>query len=76
MLTIVSIQEALGLAPRRDKKPQGNRLDKKEQEELFKRTKTGEDVEKPYAEGERIEGLGFAPYVSNFGFLNWLGEDH
>lgn len=49
-------------------------MDKREQEELFKRTKTGEDVEKPYAEGERIEGLGFAPYVSNFGFLKWLGE--
>jgi len=54
------IQEALGLAPRRDK-PRVNRLDKREQEELLKRSKTGEEVEKPYAQGERVQGLGFAP---------------
>lgn len=49
------------MAPRRDNKPRGNRLDKREQEELLKRSKAGEEVEKPYAQGERVQGLGFAP---------------
>lgn len=62
-LLYLPIQEALGLAPRRDNKPRVNRLDKREQEELLKRSKAGEEVDKPYAQGERVQGLGFAPYV-------------
>ena len=57
------MQEALGLAARRDNKPRVNRLDKREQEELLKRSKAGEELDKPYAQGERVQGLGFAPYV-------------
>ncbi|KAG0614675.1 hypothetical protein M758_6G195100 [Ceratodon purpureus] len=60
-----AMREALGLAPRRDNKPRVNRLDKREQEELLKRSKAGEEVDKPYAQGERVQGLGFAPVTKS-----------
>lgn len=56
-----AMRELLGLAPKRAKKFQGNRLDKQETAELFKRGKTEEDLAPDYAKGERIQGLGFAP---------------
>lgn len=56
-----AMRELLGLAPKREKRFQGNRLDKQETAELFKRGKTEEDLAPDYAKGERIQGLGFAP---------------
>uniref|UniRef100_A0A0C9RSE1 TSA: Wollemia nobilis Ref_Wollemi_Transcript_15201_1017 transcribed RNA sequence n=1 Tax=Wollemia nobilis TaxID=56998 RepID=A0A0C9RSE1_9CONI len=55
-----AMQEILGLAPKRESRPQGNRLDKREAAELFKKGTSGEDLASGYAEGERVEGLGFA----------------
>lgn len=56
-----AMREVLGLAPKRGKQFQGNRLDKHETAELLKRGKTEEDLVPDYAQGERIQGLGFAP---------------
>lgn len=56
-----AMREALGLAPKHEKRVQGNRLDKRETAELLKRGKSAEDLPPTYAEGERIQGLGFAP---------------
>jgi hypothetical protein len=57
------LQELLGLAPRREVRPRGSHLDKREQEELFKRGKAAEEVDPTYAQGERVQGLGYAPYM-------------
>lgn len=54
------MREALGLAPKREKKPQGCNIDKHEAAELFKKGVKDESAP-DHAVGERVEGLGFAP---------------
>ena len=56
------MREALGLAPKRASKPQGNRLDKHELSELVKRGSTAEDVGAGHAEAAWVHGVGFASY--------------
>jgi ubiquitin len=60
-----AMRELLGLAPRREVRPRGSHLDKREQEELFKRGKAAEEVDPTYAQGERVQGLGYAPAPKN-----------
>ncbi|XP_024971602.1 multiple myeloma tumor-associated protein 2 homolog [Cynara cardunculus var. scolymus] len=55
-----AMREALGLAPKRSAKPQGNRLDKHEFSELVKRGSTAEDLGAGHAEAAHVQGLGFA----------------
>ncbi|KMS97915.1 hypothetical protein BVRB_4g097350 isoform A [Beta vulgaris subsp. vulgaris] len=55
-----SMREALGLAPKRSTRPQGNRLDKHEFSELVKRGSTAEDMGEGHAEAAKVHGLGFA----------------
>eukprot|EP01018_Ginkgo_biloba_P013018 Gb_28736 [translate_table: standard] len=55
-----AMREILGLAPKRENRPQGNRLDKREAAELLKKGVSAEDLAPGYAEGERVQGLGFA----------------
>lgn len=55
-----AMREALGLAPKRANRPQGNRLDKHEFSELVKRGSTAEDLGAGHAEAARVQGLGFA----------------
>ncbi|XP_050211153.1 uncharacterized protein LOC126661364 [Mercurialis annua] len=55
-----AMREALGLAPKRASRPQGNRLDKHEFSELVKRGSTAEDVGAGHAEAARVDGLGFS----------------
>ncbi|CAL5188800.1 unnamed protein product [Lathyrus oleraceus] len=55
-----SMREALGLAPKRANRPQGNRLDKHEFSELVKRGSTAEDLGEGHAEAARVQGVGFA----------------
>ncbi|PIN14857.1 putative coiled-coil protein [Handroanthus impetiginosus] len=55
-----AMREALGLAPKRSTKPQGNRLDKHEYAELIKRGSTAEDLGAGHAEAAQVHGLGFA----------------
>lgn len=57
-----AMREALGLAPKRASRPQGNRLDKHEFSELVKRSSTAEDLGAGHAEAARVHGLGFARY--------------
>jgi len=61
-----AMREILGLAPKRASRPQGNRLDKREAAELLKKGSCAEDLAPGYAEGERVQGLGFsqAPHHS------------
>nr|DAD48512.1 TPA_asm: hypothetical protein HUJ06_018449 [Nelumbo nucifera] len=54
-----AMQEALGLAPKRANRPQGNRLDKHEFSELVKRGSTAEDLGEGHAEAARVQGLGY-----------------
>ncbi|KAL5735193.1 hypothetical protein ACOSP7_033054 [Xanthoceras sorbifolium] len=54
-----AMREALGLAPKRASRPQGNRLDKHELSELVKRGSTAEDVGAGHAEAAWVHGLGF-----------------
>ncbi|CAI9091377.1 OLC1v1026398C1 [Oldenlandia corymbosa var. corymbosa] len=68
-----AMREALGLAPKRATRAQGNRLDKHEFNELVKRGSTAEDLGAGHAEAARVHGLGFSrepraweePIVSN-----------
>ncbi|XP_078152880.1 leukocyte immunoglobulin-like receptor family A protein [Carex rostrata] len=53
-----AMREALGLAPKRAKRTQGNRLDKHEYAELVKRTSTAEDLGAGHAEAAQVQGLG------------------
>ncbi|XP_022862285.1 multiple myeloma tumor-associated protein 2 homolog [Olea europaea var. sylvestris] len=53
-----AMREALGLAPKRAKKSQGNRLDKHEFAELVKRGSTAEDLGAGHAEAAQVQGLG------------------
>ncbi|KAF9675010.1 hypothetical protein SADUNF_Sadunf10G0187100 [Salix dunnii] len=55
-----SMREALGLAPKRSTRPQGNRLDKHEYTELVKRGSTAEDLGAGHADAARVDGLGFS----------------
>ncbi|PIA59144.1 hypothetical protein AQUCO_00400182v1 [Aquilegia coerulea] len=55
-----AMQEALGLAPKRSTRTQGNRLDKHEFQELVKRGSTAEDLGEGHAEAAHVQGLGFA----------------
>ncbi|XP_059442159.1 uncharacterized protein LOC132174535 [Corylus avellana] len=55
-----AMREALGLAPKRASRPQGNRLDKHEFSELVKRGSTAEDLGAGHAEAAQVQGLGFA----------------
>lgn len=55
-----AMREALGLAPKRSTRPQGNRLDKHEFSELVKRGSTAEDLGAGHAEAARVDGLGFS----------------
>ncbi|KAI4351345.1 hypothetical protein L6164_005719 [Bauhinia variegata] len=55
-----AMREALGLAPKRANRPQGNRLDKHEFAELVKRGSTAEDLGAGHAEAARVDGLGFS----------------
>ncbi|KAG5237888.1 multiple myeloma tumor-associated protein [Salix suchowensis] len=55
-----SMREALGLAPKRSSRPQGNRLDKHEYTELVKRGSTAEDLGAGHADAARVDGLGFS----------------
>ncbi|KAH9616714.1 hypothetical protein KSS87_015449 [Heliosperma pusillum] len=54
------MREALGLAPKRSNRPQGNRLDKHEFSELVKRGSTAEDLGAGHADAAQVQGLGFA----------------
>ncbi|MQL73020.1 hypothetical protein Taro_005375, partial [Colocasia esculenta] len=53
-----AMREALGLAPKRATRPQGNRLDKHEYAELVKRGSTAEDMGSGHAEAAQVQGLG------------------
>lgn len=53
-----AIREALGLAPKRATRPQGNRLDKQEYADLIKRGSTAEDLGAGHAEAAQVQGLG------------------
>ncbi|XP_031373371.1 multiple myeloma tumor-associated protein 2 homolog [Punica granatum] len=53
-----AMREALGLAPKRAPRPQGNRLDKHEFKELVKRGSTAEDLGGGHAEAAHVLGLG------------------
>ncbi|OVA10005.1 Kinase phosphorylation domain [Macleaya cordata] len=55
-----AMREALGLAPKRSNRPQGNRLDKHEFSELVKRGSTAEDLGAGHAEAAQVQGLGFS----------------
>ncbi|KAJ9684970.1 hypothetical protein PVL29_017122 [Vitis rotundifolia] len=55
-----AMREALGLAPKRANRPQGNRLDKHEFSELVKRGSTAEDLGAGHSEAAHVHGLGFA----------------
>ncbi|KAL2548996.1 Kinase phosphorylation domain [Forsythia ovata] len=55
-----AMSEALGLAPKRAKKSQGNRLDKHEFAELVKRGSTAEDLGAGHAEAAQVQGLGLS----------------
>lgn len=55
-----AMREALGLAPKRASRPQGNKLDKHEYSELVKRGSTAEDAGGGHAEAVRVDGLGFS----------------
>ncbi|KAF8403321.1 hypothetical protein HHK36_011423 [Tetracentron sinense] len=55
-----AMREALGLAPKRASRPQGNRLDKHEFSELVKKGSTAEDLGEGHAEAAQVQGLGFS----------------
>lgn len=57
-----AMREALGLAPKRSTRPQGNRLDKHEFSELVKRGSTAEDLGAGHAEAAQVQGVGFSRY--------------
>ncbi|XP_044462728.1 multiple myeloma tumor-associated protein 2 homolog [Mangifera indica] len=55
-----AMREALGLAPKRSTRPQGNRLDKHEFQELVKRGSTAEDMGAGHSEAAWVHGIGFS----------------
>ncbi|ERN16577.1 hypothetical protein AMTR_s00031p00197430, partial [Amborella trichopoda] len=60
-----AMREALGLAPKRSVRSQGNRLDKHEYVDLVKRGTAVENLAPSYAEADRVQGLGFSRIPSN-----------
>ncbi|XP_042473404.1 multiple myeloma tumor-associated protein 2 homolog [Zingiber officinale] len=69
-----AMREALGLAPKRAGRPQGNRLDKHEYAELVKRGSTAEDLGAQHAEAIVIQGLGVYKAPRNQPELSTLPE--
>ncbi|KAK9190380.1 hypothetical protein WN943_018985 [Citrus x changshan-huyou] len=65
-----AMREALGLAPKRSSRPQGNRLDKHDFQELVKRSSTAEDMGAGHADAAWVHGLGFSRY--DCGRAYWL----
>lgn len=61
-----SMREALGLAPKRSNRPQGNRLDKHELSELVKRSSTAEDLGEGHSEAAKVHGLGYSRAPSSW----------
>lgn len=61
-----AMREALGLAPKRSSRPQGNRLDKHEFSELIKRGSTAEDLGEGHAEAVQVQGFGFSRAPKSF----------
>lgn len=61
-----AMREALGLAPKRSTRPQGNRLDKHEFSELVKRGSTAEDLGAGHAEAAQVQGVGFSRASMNW----------
>ncbi|KAJ4971546.1 hypothetical protein NE237_004645 [Protea cynaroides] len=61
-----AMREALGLAPKRNNRPQGNRLDKHEFSELIKRGSTAEDLGAGHAEAAKVQGLGYSRGPGNW----------
>lgn len=61
-----AMREALGLAPKRSSRPQGNRLDKHEFSELIKRGSTAEDLGEGHAEAVQVQGFGFSRTPKSF----------
>lgn len=59
-----AMREALGLAPKRSSRPQGNRLDKHDFQELVKRSSTAEDMGAGHADAAWVHGLGFSRYIT------------
>lgn len=59
-----AMREALGLAPKQSNRPQGNRLDKHEFQELVKRGSTAEDLGAGHADAAWVHGLGFSRYMT------------
>lgn len=57
-----AMREALGLAPKRSSRPQGNRLDKHEFSELIKRGSTAEDLGEGHADAVQVQGFGFSRF--------------
>ncbi|XP_058087161.1 uncharacterized protein LOC131234360 [Magnolia sinica] len=62
-----AMREALGLAPKRAGRPQGNRLDKHEFSELVKRGSTAEDLGAGHGEAAQVQGLGFSRTPRSWG---------
>ncbi|RWV99304.1 hypothetical protein GW17_00037794 [Ensete ventricosum] len=60
-----AMREALGLAPKRASRSQGNRLDKHEYAELIKRGSTAEDLGAGHAEAAQVQGLGLYKLPGN-----------
>ncbi|CAH8385256.1 unnamed protein product [Eruca vesicaria subsp. sativa] len=54
------MREALGLTPKSSTRPQGNRLDKQEFNDLLKRESTAEDLGAGKADAVWVHGLGYA----------------
>lgn len=69
-----AMREALGLAPKRSSRPQGNRLDKHEFEELVKRGSTAEDMGAGHSEAAWVHGIGFSRYKNNQVFIQSLNH--
>ncbi|KAK8921726.1 hypothetical protein KSP39_PZI020882 [Platanthera zijinensis] len=61
------MREALGLAPKRSARPQGNRIDKHEYAELIKRESAAEDLGGGHAEAAQVQGLGLYKVPRNRG---------
>lgn len=59
------MREALGLAPKRSARPQGNRIDKHEYAELIKRESAAEDLGGGHAEAAQVQGLGLYKVLRN-----------
>ncbi|XP_020588806.1 multiple myeloma tumor-associated protein 2 homolog [Phalaenopsis equestris] len=59
------MREALGLAPKRNTRSQGNRIDKHEYAELIKRGSAAEDLSGGHAEAAQVQGLGLYKVLKN-----------